>query len=35
MIAGLIALGGLWVLNNIDFSRVPVPTFLQTTSVDQ
>ena len=35
MIAGLVALGGLWVLNNVDFSRVPVPTFLQTTSVDQ
>lgn len=33
MIAGLVALSGLWVLNNVDFSRVPVPTFL--TSVDR
>jgi len=33
MIAGLIALGGLWVLNNVDLSRMPMPTFL--TSVDR
>jgi len=33
MVAGLIALGGLWVLNNVDLSRMPVPTFL--TSVDR
>jgi hypothetical protein len=35
MIAGLIALGGLWVLNNVDFSRVQLPAFLQTTSIDR
>lgn len=35
MIAGLVALAGLWVLNNVDLSRVPVPSFLQTTSVDR
>ena len=35
MIAGLVALGGLWVLNNIDFSDVRLPAFLQTTSLDQ
>ena len=35
MIAGLVALAGLWVLNNVDLSRVPVPTFLQTTSVER
>jgi hypothetical protein len=35
MIAGLVALGGLWVLNNVDFSDVRLPAFLQTTSVDR
>jgi hydrogenase/urease accessory protein HupE len=34
MIAGLVALGGLWVLNNVDFSKVRLPAFLQTTSLD-
>ena len=34
MIAGLVALGGLWVLNNVDFSKVKMPAFLQTTSLD-
>ena len=34
MIAGLVALGGLWVLNNVDFSKVRMPAFLQTTSLD-
>lgn len=32
MIAGLIALGGVWLLNNLDLSRLPLPTFLQTSS---
>jgi hypothetical protein len=31
--AGLIALGGVWVLNNVDVSSVRLPSFLQTTSV--
>ena len=35
MIAGLIALAGLWVLNNVDLSRVPLPSFLQTTSLQK
>jgi hypothetical protein len=35
MIAGLVALGGLWVLNNVDFNDVRLPAFLQTTSLDQ
>jgi hypothetical protein len=35
MIAGLIALAGLWVLNNVDLSRVPLPSFLQTTSLQR
>jgi hypothetical protein len=35
MIAGLIALAGLWVLNNLDLSRVPLPSFLQTTSLQR
>jgi len=29
LIAGLIALGGVWVLNNLDLSGLPLPTFLQ------
>jgi len=35
MIAGLVALSGLWVLNNVDFSKVRLPAFLQTTSLDR
>jgi hypothetical protein len=35
MIAGLVALGGLWVLNNVDLSNVRLPAFLQTTSIDR
>ena len=26
---------GLWVLNNVDLSRVPLPSFLQTTSLER
>jgi hypothetical protein len=33
MVAGLIALGGVWLLNNLDLSRLGLPDFLQTTSV--
>jgi hypothetical protein len=29
VVAGLIALGGVWVLNNADFSSVRLPTFAQ------
>jgi hypothetical protein len=35
MIAGVIALAGLWVLNNVDLSAVPLPSFLQTTSLQR
>lgn len=35
MIAGLIALSGLWVLNNVDLSRVQLPAFLQTTALER
>jgi hypothetical protein len=35
MIAGVIALAGLWVLNNVDLSTLPVPTFLQTTALER
>jgi len=35
MIAGLVALAGLWVLNNVDLSDMRLPAFLQTTSVDR
>jgi hypothetical protein len=35
MIAGVMALAGLWVLNNVDLSAVPLPTFLQTTSLQR
>ena len=35
MIAGVIALAGVWVLNNVDLSRLPVPSFLQTTSLQR
>jgi hypothetical protein len=31
MLAGLIALGGLWVLNNLDLSSVRLPAMFQTT----
>ena len=34
IVAGLIALGGLWVLNNVDFSTMRVPSFFQTSSVE-
>ena len=34
MVAGLIALGGVWVLNNLDLSRAPLPAFLQTSAGD-
>jgi hypothetical protein len=27
LIAGLIALGGVWVLNNVDFSRIRLPEY--------
>ena len=27
LIAGLIALGGVWVLNNVDFSRIRMPEY--------
>jgi ABC-type arginine transport system permease subunit len=32
MMAGLIALGGVWVLNNVDLSAVHLPVMFQTTS---
>jgi hypothetical protein len=35
MIAGLVALSGLWILNNVDFSNVRLPAFMQTTSLDR
>ena len=35
MVAGLIALGGVWVLNNLDLSRLPLPAFLQTSSTQR
>ena len=35
LIAGIVALAGLWVLNNVDFSHVRLPAFLQTTSLDR
>lgn len=31
-LAGLIALGGLWILNNLDLSDVRLPSFFQTSS---
>jgi hypothetical protein len=34
IVAGLIALGGVWVLNNVDLSAVHLPSFLQTSSVE-
>ncbi len=35
IVAGLIALGGVWVLNNLDLSSVRLPSFLQTSSVER
>ncbi len=35
LVAGVVALGGVWVLNNLDLSRVPMPAFLQTSAVDR
>lgn len=32
VLAGLIALGGVWVLNNLDLSAVRLPSFLQLSS---
>jgi hypothetical protein len=32
VLAGLIALGGVWVLNNLDLSSVHLPSFLQLSS---
>jgi hypothetical protein len=32
MLAGLIALGGVWVLNHIDVSGLRLPSFLQLSS---
>ena len=34
IVAGLIALGGVWVLNNVDLSSLRLPSFLQTSSVE-
>ena len=34
IVAGLIALGGAWVLNNVDPSLIRLPSFFQTSSVD-
>src|ERR1700694_1627219 len=34
IVAGLIALGGLWVLNNVDLSTMRLPSFFQTSSVE-
>jgi hypothetical protein len=33
LVAGVVALGGVWLLNNLDLSRVPMPAFLQTSAV--
>jgi hypothetical protein len=35
LVAGVVALGGVWLLNNLDLSRVPMPAFLQTSAVDR
>jgi hypothetical protein len=32
--AGLIALGGVWVINNVDPSSMHLPSFFQTSSID-
>ena len=34
IVAGLIALGGVWVLNNMDPSSMRLPSFFQTSSID-
>jgi hypothetical protein len=34
IVAGLIALGGVWVLNNADLSSMRLPSFFQTSSVE-
>ncbi len=34
IMAGLIALSGVWVLNNVDLSSMRLPSFFQTSSVD-
>lgn len=34
LVAGLIALGGVWLLNNLDLSRI-APSFLQTSLVER
>lgn len=35
MVAGLIALGGVWLLNNLDLSSIGLPDYSRTTSVDR
>jgi hypothetical protein len=35
LVAGVVALGGVWALNNIDLSRVPMPAFMQTSALDR
>jgi hypothetical protein len=35
LVAGVVALGGVWVLNNLDLSRIPMPSFLQTSALDR
>jgi hypothetical protein len=35
LVAGVVALGGVWLLNNLDLSRLPLPTFLQTSAVER
>jgi hypothetical protein len=34
IVAGLIALGGVWVINNVDPSSMHLPSFFQTSSID-
>ena len=34
IVAGLIALGGVWVLNNVDPSSMRLPSFFQTSSIE-
>ena len=35
LIAGIVALAGLWILNNVDFSDVRLLAFMQTTALDR
>jgi hypothetical protein len=35
LVAGIVALGGVWVLNNLDLSRLPLPTFMQTSALEK